>query len=156
MTLRRSSVLFGIIAASLVLSTCRYDTVWTGVAFDGSGETLRLSAAEPLCGCLQITNISKDMVHVRSRVGDRPLGSLNLEPNTFTRVHFDWGGPMGGDVFILDTWLKDGKQVDAEKVLRVDESGWPWQPCVGHLQGQPAPPKCEEGPLKLNTGRGQH
>ena len=155
MTLRRYSLLFGIVAACLVFATCRYDTIWTGVQFDSSGQTIELSSAEPLCGCLQITNISKNDVHIRSTLVGRELGSMNLPAGHTARIHFDWGGPSGAETFVLDTWTHDGHRVKAQDVLRIDNTGWPWQPCIGHLPGKPEPPKCEVGPLKLETGRAQ-
>jgi hypothetical protein len=164
MTLRRCGLLLSLAAACLVLAVCRYETIWTGVEFDDSGKTIRLASAEPLCGCLQITNISSVDVYIRSMINDeeRPLGSMNLAAGATARVHFDWAGPHGGDAFVLDTWtwkevdgVGQSTQIDAQEVLRIDETGWPWQPCLGHLPGKPAPAVCEIGPLKLDTGRGQ-
>lgn len=154
MTLRRYSLVLGLVVITLHIAACGYDTMWTGVEFDDEGD-LRLATTEPLCGCLRITNISKEPVHLRSYNDDRVLGQMDMVPGQSSSISFDWGGPRGTEVFYLEAWDYKGNFIRADSVLRVDDSGWPWRPCVGKIPGQPPPPICEIGPLKLSTGRNQ-
>jgi hypothetical protein len=129
--------------------------MWTGVEFEHQGRTLRMASDEPLCGCLRFTNISGQTVHIRSTMQGRMLGALDLEAGKSTSANFDWAGPSGEDSFHLDTWDVAGHQLHAQDVLRVDDTGWPWFPCVGRLPGHVDPPACPIGPLRLTTGRQQ-
>jgi hypothetical protein len=139
----------------VTIVACSYDVMWTGVDFDKSGETLRVAATEPLCGCLQVTNTSSAPLRIRSIMGTHFLGVLDLPPGQSTSAHYDWAGAQGTDTYILEMWDEHGKQLKARDVIRIDDTGWPYQPCIGHLPGREPPRVCAIGALKLTTGRSE-
>jgi hypothetical protein len=132
---------------------CRYNTIWTGADFIDNGETLRLAAAEPLCGCVKVRNVSGAEVHLRSMMEGQELGSRNLPAGELLEEQFDWGGPQERQVFRIETWDDHGDRLPAQQVLSIEDTGWPWHGC-----GQPGPLNtdtgaCADGSLKLKTGR---
>ncbi len=155
MTLRQYCLVLGFVVLSLHTAACGYDVIWTGVEFENEGETLKLSTTEPLCGCLKISNKVGFPVHIRSLMEGRVLGTMELAVGQTTSINFDWAGARGTEVYHLETWNYDGQRVLAKDVLLLNDTGWPWHPCVGKIPGQPAPPICEIGPLKMSTGRNQ-
>jgi hypothetical protein len=152
---RRYSLVVCFVVSLLLVSACSYDEMWDGVEYEQDGLTLTMAATEPLCGCLRITNKSSFRIHLRSAIANRELGNLDLDPGQSTAAHFDWGGVGGMQYFIIDVWNEKGEQIKASDVLQINDTGYPWQPCVGRIPGQPAPQECPIGPLKMNTGRNQ-
>jgi hypothetical protein len=136
-----------------VSAGCRYEGIWTGAEFTRDGEVIRAAAAEPLCGCLGLTNVSTQPVHIRSEMEGVTLGRTELAPGASMVTQFDWGGPRETQVFSIDTWTRQGARLRAQDVLRIDDTGWPWHAC-----GMPEPRRaristCADGPLKLESGR---
>ncbi len=136
-----------VVVISLLLAGCRYETVWSGADYDASGKYLRVAADEPFCGCLQIVNVAKFPVTIRSLAQRRiERGRVTLQPGEVIKEKFDWSGPDGDDYFILDAFTVDNpaKAVLIRDVIRRVDIGWPFQPC--ELV------KCDFGPLYMNTG----
>lgn len=151
---RRYSLVVCLFVSQLLVSACGYDEMWDGVEYEHDGLTLTMAATEPLCGCLRISNKSSAPIYIRSFVSTgRELGNLTLAPGEMTAAHFDWAGASGNTYFILETWNDQGQQLKAQDVLTINETGFPWKPCVGSIPGQEPPEECPLGPLKLNTGR---
>ncbi|MGE3404037.1 MAG: hypothetical protein AB7K63_15710 [Vicinamibacterales bacterium] len=132
---------------------CRYDVIWTGAEFVDDGAALRLAAAEPLCGCVKLRNVSGRPVHLRSFMEGQELGWRDVPPGEMVEEQFDWGGPRQEQAFLIDAWTQAGEPLQASQVLSLEDSGWPWHGC-----GQQGPMNtdvaaCADGPLKLKTGR---
>ena len=148
---RRAVVI--VLVAAAVWVACRYQTIWTGAEFVDEGAALRLAAAEPLCGCVRLRNISDRAVHLRSFMEEQELGMRDLPPGEVLEEQFDWGGPMARQAFRIEAWSADGEALPAAGVLQIEDTGWPWHGC-----GQQGPMNtdlaaCGDGPLKLKTGR---
>jgi hypothetical protein len=143
------------IALCWLPTSCRREEVWSGAVYSKSGDTLRLSAEEPFCGCLDLVNVSHQRVYIRSRVALsendwKPVerGGEVMTPGEELKERFDWAGLGAKDVFLLDAWSADGKPLRIRDVIRMTSYGWPFEPC--DLS------KCEVGPLFLNTGGLHH
>jgi hypothetical protein len=152
MTRRSIGAAAGVLAVVLHAG-CRYETIWTGAQFVDSGSVIELAAAEPLCGCLQLTSIASEPVHLRSMMLGDELGALGLAPGEHVQFQFDWGGSRADEVFVIDAWTRDGRQLRAEDVVRIDDTGWPWHACDGRVAAQSLDKTCTDGPLKLISGR---
>ncbi len=144
---RRAAGMIAVAAISLFLASCRYQTVWSGAEYDDSGKSLRVAADEPFCGCLQLVNVAKFPVIIRCRT-ERTIerGRVTLQPDEILKEKFDWSGPDGDDVFLLDAFTADNppKPVNIRDVVRRLDIGWPFRPC--DLT------KCEFGKLYMNSG----
>jgi hypothetical protein len=81
------------------------------------------------------------------------LGTLNLAPGEQTNFQFDWGGVREQEVFRIETWSAQGEQLRAQDVLRIDVNGWPWHACDIVSARTEQETACQDGPLKLETGR---
>jgi hypothetical protein len=149
----RFSLLVGVTAALCVSAACRYEGIWTGAAFDAEGLIIEAAAAEPLCGCMFVTNTSRQPVHLRSEMAGQMLGSLNVQPGEQVNFQFDWGGVHKEEVFHIETWSAGGEQLRAQDVLRIDDNGWPWHACDIPTARTDHETACQDGPLKLETGR---
>ena len=149
---RRLAILAGVVGLG-VLSGCRYETIWTGAELSDSGSRLKLAAAEPLCGCLQISNTSSQPIFLRSQILDSPLGTLTLQPHEHAKVQFDWGGPKEQQVYEIDFWTRNGQPLKAQDVIHIDDTGWPWHACDGSVHAEGDDKSCVDGSLKLQHGR---
>jgi hypothetical protein len=132
---------------------CRYEGIWTGAEFSEEGQVIAAAAAEPLCGCMYVTNISRQPVHLRSEMENQLLGTLNLAPGQQTIFQFDWGGVRQEEVFRIETWSAAGQQLRAQDVLRIDDNGWPWHACDLREARTDQETACQDGSLKMETGR---
>jgi hypothetical protein len=149
----RFSLLAGVTAALCVSAACRYEGIWTGAAFVEEGLVIQAAASEPLCGCMVVTNVSRQPVHLRSEMEGQLLGSLNMQAGEQASFQFDWGGVREEEVFRIETWSTQGEQIRAQDVLRIDDNGWPWHACDLATARTDHETACQDGPLKLETGR---
>jgi hypothetical protein len=138
--------LIPLVAAMVLAAGClRYQTVWSGAAYDDSGDFIWLAADEPLCGCLVLKNLSDRDIMLRSTLNDNELGSQLLPRATTLRVLFDWGGPNGRDVYQLEGFDATGKRVKLQELTTIEDNGWPWGVCT-------ADQACDRGTLAMNMG----
>jgi hypothetical protein len=140
-----------VIALCWLPASCRRDTVWFGADYAASGKILKLASEEPFCGCIYLQNVSPQPIYLRSNVlleenHWRPVarGGIVLAPGGKLRERFDWAGSNAEDVFQLDAWTADGKPLHIRDVVRMNDYGWPFQPCEAM--------ECKRGPLFMNTG----
>ena len=137
-------------AAIVLLAGClRYQTVWSGAAYDESGHYIDLAADEPLCGCLVLKNSSDRDIMLRSTLHDRELGTQLLPRSTTLTVRFDWAGPNGQDLYRLEGFDANGQRVKLHDLTLIEDNGWPWQVCT-------AEPLCDRGTLSMNLGENGH
>ena len=132
-------------AVMVFLPACRYQTVWSGAAFDESGRTISLAADEPLCGCLILKNFSDRDIMLRSMLHDNELGLQVLPRSTTLTVRFDWAGPNGDDIYTLEGFDAAGQRVTLRELTTIEDNGWPWRVCTAESM-------CDRGTLAMNMG----
>jgi hypothetical protein len=95
------------LAACWLPNSCRRDEVWQGAEYSPNGADIRLSSQEPFCGCIDLVNVSKNWIHIRSTVllsenkwkpverGWINLAPLGETPGSNLKARFDWAGCQG-------------------------------------------------------------
>jgi hypothetical protein len=134
-----------LLTAVVMLSACRYQTVWSGAEFIDAGQNIRLAADEPLCGCLILKNLSDRDIMLRATLHDWELGTQVLPRATTTTVRFDWAGPNGYDIYEIEGFDSAGQRVNLHDHTMIQDNGWPWRVCSTESI-------CPLGTLMMNMG----
>jgi hypothetical protein len=138
---RRSRFLVLCVSLALVTAGCRARRIWTGVEFQPDGK-LRVAAEEPMCGCLSVVNAGNDEVRLRATQRMESIGQAVLKPAARLRYRFDWGGPQNDDSYEIVVTTPDGRPLDADKALEVEERPR-WVECEAAA--------CEVGDLHMDA-----
>jgi hypothetical protein len=141
----RSATRAGAALALLVISLggCRSKQVWSGAQYSLDGSSMRLAAEEPTCGCLALTNKSKNEVRLLGNFRSITTGEARLFAGEKLRFKFDWCSSNLDDVYELRAYDVSGQPLKLRDVIKVDGLD-PWRACDKAA--------CDYGALLMNLG----
>jgi hypothetical protein len=109
-----------IVAAALALGACRAQSIWAGAEFTDEGH-MRIAAEMPLCGCLQIQNVSGQDLNLRSMFEATTVGRTTLKAGEKLDIRYDWAGPENEDNYQMIGTAPDGQEVDLRQTVKIIE-----------------------------------
>lgn len=106
----RTAIVFLLCAAAVLLPGCRARGLWSGAEINADG-SLRVSAEEPACGCLTLTNRTEREIYLRSLYRGSSLGGAALGAGKTRVFKFDWVGLEASDVYDIEATNEKGERV---------------------------------------------
>jgi len=104
--------------AATGLVACHGKALWSGAEFDG--ESVRLVADQPVCGCLWLKNRTDQALFLRSELNGTVRGAAVLNPRETRRFRFDWAGTRPDDMYRIQGFDAAGQTISLQTTVEME------------------------------------
>ncbi len=116
------------LALLVVMTACRSETIWSGIAPIDDGQRLKLAAAVGLCGCTTLQNRRAEPVTLSVSMHEAEVGHATIPGRSQIVVRFDWAGELNDDVYIISVANGRGASLPFISTIGVAETS-EWLDC---------------------------